>query len=577
MMMNHSKTNTWKPSGRKVLLQALMACTVLAAPIAFGPRASAQAGSEQPAALTESGVVTGATVGGIDEYLGIPYAAPPVGELRWRPPQPYGHFPGFKYAATQFGNECTQPTGYGAPAGGSEDCLFLNVYVPQHKPGNGLQRPLPVMVYIHGGALIDGDSSWFDPTPLVQRDVIVVTINYRLGYLGFFAQKAIDAEGHLNGNYGLMDQQFALKWVQRNIAGFGGDPGQVTLFGQSAGAQSVYSQLASPLAAGLFKGAISESGAYVNFESYYNSVIPLTQGETTGTAGLVGVPSGEAIANAVGCTDQTADCLRAVPAADFMPLEPGLAIFPFVDGKVLPQTIAQAIESGHFNHVPVISGGNHDEARFYVALLFDFSGEPVQSPAVYDAGVETFFGPQSNPSANLNPNLATIVEGLYPYGDYAYGGEALGASTTDGYFNCPEYNAVNALSKYVPTHAYEFNDENAPPSQSEVNAVYPYPILTFPLGAYHGAEIQYFFHETFPPTFFLPPGPLSPEQQQLSDSMIGYWTQFAKTGDPNSAGLPYWPRYSAANNSFESLAPPTPQVETDFDSEHLCSAFWNTL
>ena len=192
-----------------------------------------------PVVVTPSGKLRGVINGDIAEFLGIPYAAPPVGSARWTPPQPFGKWHG-TFAASAFGSECTQ--------GGnndSEDCLFLNVYVPHFNKNGHKHRHggLPVMFWIHGGGLTSGAGSDYDPTPLVDSGVIVVTINYRLGLLGFFAQSAIDAEGHENGNYGLMDQQFAMTWVQSNIANFGGDPGNVTIFGESAGGHSVYCQL----------------------------------------------------------------------------------------------------------------------------------------------------------------------------------------------------------------------------------------------------------------------------------------------------------------------------------------------
>jgi para-nitrobenzyl esterase len=517
--------------------------------------ASAENLSSHPAALTESGRVAGLTADGVNEFLGIPYAAPPVGALRWTPPKPYGVFPGHSFQATQFGSECSQP------GGGSEDCLFLNVYTPQEDLSDAARRPLPVMVWIHGGALETGTSALYDPSQLVKKGVIVVTINYRLGYLGFFAQSAIDAEGHLNGNYGLMDQQFALQWVRRNIAGFGGDPDRVTIFGESAGGQSVLSQLASPLAKGLFREAISESGAYTQFQDYYSNILTLAQGETTGNTSLAAVPSGAAIADAVGCASQTAACLRAVPAAALDALEPPLALFPFVDGKLLPQTISAAIESGEFNRVPVISGTNHDEWRVYVAGEYDFTGNPILNSAEYDAAVTALEGPV------LEPTLVAV----YPYSDYSYGGEALGAVGTDGLFSCPARNADRALSKYVPTYTYEFNDENAPPSQAAFGG-----LLTFPLGAYHTAELQYLFHMNAA-IFGLPQAPLSPEQEKLSDAMVAYWTQFAKTGDPNSLGEPLWFPYNASSDRYQSLIPPRPVVESDFDADHKCSSFWDTF
>jgi para-nitrobenzyl esterase len=504
---------------------------------------------DRPIALTESGVVIGLSVDGVNEFLGIPYAAPPVGTRRWRPPNPYGLFPGFLLQATQFGSECAQA------GGGSENCLFLNVYTPQSELVDGVGRGLPVMVWIHGGSLTGGSSDPYDPTRLVKQGVIVVTINYRLGYLGFFAQSAIDAEGHLNGNYGFMDQQFALKWVRRNISGFGGDPHQVTIFGESAGGQSVYAQLASPLAAGLFQGAIAESGSYLEFQDYFFFVVTLTDGETTGSEG---VPSGAAIADSVGCTSQKASCLRAVPASTMVAGEAS-PVYPFVDGTLLTQPIGAAFATGEFNHVPVISGTNHDEYRLFVAEDYDLSGHPILTSAEYDTAVNALWG-------GLEPDVLA----LYPFANYPFGGEALGASGTDGIFSCPARNADQSLSKFVTTYAYEFNDENAPPPQSAFGG-----LLTFPLGAYHTSELQYLFKGV---NFFgIPAAPLLPKQVRLSNAMVSYWTQFAKTGDPNSSGEPVWSPYSTSTDEFQSFIPPTPVVESNFASGHQCTTFWDTF
>jgi len=501
-------------------------------------------------AFTESGLVIGSTTGGVNQFLGIPYAAPPLGALRWRPPKRYGFFPGFALQATQFGSACTQPGGIG-----SENCLFLNVFRSEAEWGEGERRGLPVMVWIHGGGLIDGSSTAYNPELLVKKGVIVVTINYRLGYLGFFAQSAIDAEGHLNGNYGLMDQQFALKWVRKNIAGFGGDPDRVTIFGESAGAQSVYAQLASPLASGMFRGAIAESGSYAEFQNYFSNVVTLAQGETTGSQS---VPSGAAIADSVGCTSQTASCLRAVPASTMIAQEP-FPLYPFVDGRLLTQTISAAFASGEFNQVPVISGTNHDEYRLFVATGFDLVGKPILTSAEYDTATTALWGPALGP-----PVLAS-----YPFASYPFGGEALGASGTDGVFSCPARNADQSLSKFVPTYTYEFNDENAPPAQALFGG-----LLTFPLGAYHSAELPYLFPGV---DVFGLPVTLSSQQMQLSDAMVSYWTKFAKTGDPNSFEEPFWSPYSASSDEFQSLIPPTPVVESNFNTGHRCSAFWDTF
>ncbi|MFZ0478000.1 MAG: carboxylesterase family protein [Terriglobales bacterium] len=506
-----------------------------------------------PTVTTPLGVVIGKKALGMDEYLGIPYALPPVGELRWTPPQPYGVFPTEPFVATEFGNPCVQA------AGGSENCLFLNIFTPS-TGGTGL----PVMVWFHGGGLIEGSSTAYNPELLVKKGVIVVTLNYRLGYLGFFAQSAIDAEGHTNGNYGLMDQQLALQWVQNNIAAFGGNPAQVTIFGQSAGGQSVYANLASPTAAGTFSGAISESGSYDEFQPYLNDVIPVAAAETT--AGVeaeedTAVPSGEYIANAVGCGDPaTSACLRAVPATSFVALQP-FPIFPFVDGTVLTQTITQAFATGSFNKVPVISGTNRDEYDLFVAEQFDFQGNPL-TESTYPYAVDALF-----PAA-----LAPTVLEIYPYNYDATPDQSLGAAATDGGFSCPVWNANQSLSQYVSTYAYEFADENAPPAEADFGG-----LLTFPLGAYHAAEIQYLFEGY--DIFGLPASltTLSATQKRLSTDMVDYWTQFAKTGNPNVEGKPVWPGYNASTDLFLQLTEPKPVAISSFKYEHLCSFLWNQI
>ena len=528
------------------LLLAVLA--IFGLTLASALNASAADPSHRPVALTESGLVIGFTAEGIDQFLGIPYAAPPVGDLRWTPPKSYGFFPGFVLQATQFGSECPQA------GGGSENCLFLHVFTPSSQSGN-TGRGLPVMVWIHGGGLIEGSSTPYNPPRLVSNGVIVVTLNYRLGYLGFFAQSAIDAEDHLKGNYGLMDQQFALNWVRKNIAAFGGDPDKVTIFGESAGGQSVYAQLASPLASGLFRGAISESGSYTEFQDYFSDIVTLAQAETTGTTA---VPSGAAIADSVGCTSQTASCLRAVPAATLVAIEP-FPVYPFVDGTLLTQTPGAAFASGEFNRVPVMSGTNHDEYRLFVAEDYDLVGNPILTSSEYDTATTDLWGPSLAPSVLL----------FYPFANYPFGGEALGASGTDGVFSCPARIADQLLSNFVTTYTYEFNDENAPPAQSEFGG-----LLTFPLGAYHSAEVPYIFDS---PNVFGLPEILSSEQKRLAKAMINYWTQFAKNLNPNSSDEPLWSPYNTSSDEFQSFIPPRPTVESNFDSTHQCSIFWDTF
>jgi para-nitrobenzyl esterase len=247
-----------------------------------------------------------------------------------------------------------------------------------------------------------------------------------------------------------------------------------------------------------------------------------------------------------------------VPASTMVAAEP-FPLYPFVDGTLLTQTMSAAFASGEFNQVPVISGTNHDEYRLFVALDYDLVGNPILTSAEYDTAVTTLWGPA----------LAPPVLTLYPFAGYPTGGEALGASGTDGVFSCAARIADQSLAKFVPTYTYEFNDENAPPSQSEFGG-----LLTFPLGAYHSAEVPYLFNTG---NVFGLPEILSPEQKQLSDAMVNYWTQFAKTGDPNSSGEPLWSPYSASTDQFQSLIPPVPMVESNFDTGHLCSIFWDTF
>jgi para-nitrobenzyl esterase len=555
--MNTRKKDNWRRKfgfALRLLLGVVAVC---------GASVGAVVSAETPVVMTQDGAVQGfectsASVphcsgSRIEEFLGIPYAEPPVGELRWTPPRPHGSWAGV-FKATNFGNICTQPDPLGAPVG-SEDCLSLNIFRPsQHKNDDHGDRNdgdrLPVMVWIHGGKYLIGGSADYDATPLVAKGgVIVVTINYRLGFLGFFAHTALDAEGHLNGNYGLMDQQLALKWVQRNIAAFGGDRSRVTIFGQSAGGISVYSHLASPRAAGLFQRAIAESGTPTLFESW-ETMFPLVAAEGKGTE----------VAASVGCGDQTAQCLRATPASAFLGQQPPGGILPIVDGTVLPRSLNKAFLSGQFHRVPVISGSNHDEGRFFVASQYDFQGNPLKD-AGYFAAVEIFF-----PGPENHDFVKSLVTKDYPLSNYhpPEGVEraplALGALETDYLFACGERNAVRLLSKHVPTFAYEFNDENAP---------WFYPAISFPSGAAHGVELTYLFNLQFHPA------PFTPAQQQLSDTMIRYWTEFAKTGNPNSEKTPFWPSYDRELDEFQSLIPPTPTAESNFDSDHKCSSLWN--
>jgi para-nitrobenzyl esterase len=531
----------------------------------LGSENSAFAKTKSVTIVTENGPVRGISQAGEKQFLGIPYAAPPVDTLRWMPPKPLGKWHGL-LDASRFGSICPQVFADPNKVFGNEDCLFLNIYTPnggtsdQGKSEDD-EDSLPVMVWIHGGGYSSGSGSDYDPSPLVDRGgVIVVTINYRLNVLGFFAQSALDAEGHPSANYGLMDQQFALGWVRRNIKAFGGDPNRVTIFGHSAGGQSVYLHLVSPTSGGLFQRAIAQTGGIGASFAPYLAMQTLQDSEQDGAA----------FAASVGCADQSAQCLRAKDASVLVEALP-FAGHPVVDGQVIPQAPGVAFPAGQFHHIPVISGSSHDEYRLnYVNE--EFFGPGPATDAAYPDKVAEFLGvPNPDPSGLLQYFLDN-----YPLTDYPpppgvmSAPLALGAIGTDGLSACTARIADEGLSQFTPTYAYEFADENAPfPSalpfayfQAPENFVVP--PLSFPPGAYHGSELFYLFDFG---------ANLNSDQRHLADTMIRYWTEFARTGDPNSVGAPQWPLYSATNEQFQSLRPPTPAVKLDFATDHKC-AVW---
>jgi para-nitrobenzyl esterase len=529
-------------TGRRTLTRLAIAGVALAALVAAGPAVSAGtlggqapgSGHGGPVAGTANGWVRGVANGAVDEFLGIPYAAPPVGALRWQPPQPAASWVGVR-AATAFGPHCPQSASPFGEASVSEDCLYLNVFTPSHyRPGAGH----PVMVWIHGGALVTGESNDYNPAPLVADGVTVVTINYRLGALGFLAHPALaDANGQ-SGDYGLEDQQAALRWVQRNIAGFGGNPRDVTIFGESAGGLSTLSQVASPQARGLFQKAIAESGSYDLTQA------PLPAAEA----------AGQAFAAKAGCASQTAACLRSLPVSTILADEDTAGYTPNINSEVLPESLGAAFAAGKFNRVPIVNGTNHDEWRLFVALS-ELEGNPVTA-SNYQSMISSTLGV---PAA-----AATVIAAEYPLSAYSSPSVALGAVGTDAIFACPALTIDQSVSRYVPTFGYEFNDENAPENFL--------PPVSFPYGAPHASEIQYLMD--LPTAAF--PGTLSARQQRLAATMQRSWTDFAKRGFPSSFGTPFWPRFNDLSQAMESLAPPTPQTETDFASTHKC-AFWTAL
>jgi para-nitrobenzyl esterase len=503
---------------------------VVAAVAAFGLLFSAGLNARAAGVVvTSGGPITGLKLAAENAYLGVPYAAPPVGALRWEPPAPAAPFPG-TFHAIRYAPHCAQVASPFGIASTSEDCLYLNVFTPL-KEHAGDRRP--VMVWIHGGAFVVGESDDYDPVRLVGNNVDVVTINYRLGALGFLAQSSLDGEGHLFANYGLLDQQAAIAWVKRNAAAFGGDANRITIFGESAGGASVLSQVASPLATGLFSRAIIESGSYVN-----TPTLPAAEA------------AGAAFATAAGCSSETSACLRSLPVSTILANEPAQYV-PTVDGAILPLNPKVAVATGAFNRVPVIDGTNADEYRLFTGLDFDLMGGPITA-ATYPGAI----------AAEVGAAAAPFVLAEYPASGYPSPDVANSAALTDGAFSCDALFLDESLAKYVPTYAYEFSDVRAPELYL--------PPVSFPYQAAHASELQYIFNlrSAFPQA-------LDPAQVALAATMVSYWTNFARNDKPFSQGNLFWPQYSPKFDDMIHLDTPNSPF-TAFAREHKC-AFWREL
>jgi len=505
-----------------------------------------------------AGVLKGRVKPGYRQFLGIPYAAAPTGRLRWKPPQPAPSWEGVRDASLP-SNTCPQVI-YMAPGvpglSGSEDCLLLDVVTPNRRD----LRKLPVMVWIHGGGYTSGGALEQDTSRLVQKaDVIVVSINYRLGPLGFLAHPALTAESPGDsGNFGLLDQQAALEWVKANIAQFGGDPGNVTIFGVSAGGNSVWAHMISPKSAGLFQRAISISGLWAtswNWLGYDEPAQPFTLPEAEAT--------GVRFAESLGCEGAgraTAKCLRNLTAADLVETGGGgygPAFFiwgPTTGGAVLPRPLKQALQEGSFNRVPIINGSTHDEAMPYVMLPFWLYANNPLTPEVYAQTLQQRFG-----------NDASTVQAQYSVEAYGSATYAYSAVDTDLQNACYTRTINRLASAHTRVYAYEFNDLNAPYSFWEL--VFNGPVPYAPR-AYHASDVQYLFPSANNDEGF------SPEQLKLSDRIIEYYTSFAKSGVPQ--GPTHWRPYEQQLDEVQSLAPEGIVPITTFAVEHQC-AFWANL
>jgi len=566
----------WAKARVAFLFVMCAALAFAAAPgVAIADDNSAETSS--PIVSTDSGPVQGFVKYGVAEFLGIPYAAPPVGQLRWMPPRPPQPWTQVR-RATAFAHNCAQnqELGYFAgPSSTSEDCLYLSVFTtaPVNDRRGRDARPAkhgqgyPVLVWIHGGGNFDGESADYDGTGLAKKGpTVVVTFDYRLGLLGFFANPALDRKGVPFGNYGIMDQQAALHWVRRNIAAFGGDPNNVTLGGQSAGDFDTGANVISPEAAGLFQRAIFQSVALLD-----PHVSPLSLAEARGTAFSVAAGCGS------GGDAAVAACLRALPVSKILGLQgaanqafPNPAYFTtglIVDGTVIPTLPTDAWSSGRFNHMPIMNGTTEDEGAFATMINEVLKG-PLTASQYTNMVTAAYSGPAGPGGGppNYPPGTAQAVLDEYPLGKYASPSLAWVAVRTDP-LSCEARYVNHLLGPKVPLYAYEFADRNAPSY---------FPPVSFPTGAYHTADIPYvfpFFHGGSRGI----PHSLAPAQQALAGQLKDFWTTFARTGDPNGVGrTDPWPRYNSNSPLYlsENTAKSAPISDSQFYTAHKCN-FWD--
>ncbi|HEY9196976.1 MAG TPA: carboxylesterase family protein [Mucilaginibacter sp.] len=462
----------------------------------------------------EQGMVKGIAENGLIVYRGVPFAAPPVGDLRWRAPQPAASWNGvricdkFAPAPMQNGNP---------PSGKSEDCLYLNIWTPAKSAG----EKKPVMVWIYGGAFNGGDTAqpWYSGEKLAEKDVVVVSIAYRVGQLGFLVHPDLSKENpnHVSGNYGLLDMIAGLKWIRKNIAAFGGDPGKVTIFGESAGGIAVSMLCASPLAKGLFRGAISESGG--SFGPPRHVTFPGENLKRLHDAEAMG----ESYATAAGF-HSIAD-LRKIDA-DKLPPVRGLA-WPIIDGWVIPDDQYKLYEAGKYNNIPVLIGYNSDEGASF---------SPPKTPADYKSALQTRYGKFAGELFKAYPADSNSVP------------KTARDITRDAAFGWHTWSWARLQSKQGRSNVYYYYFDRHPDyPQSSDRAGY---------GSPHAQEVSYVFghlNSADPQT--------TATDLAISDAMITYWTNFAKYGNPNGEGVPEWPAFSDAHPTvmyFDQKAHPGP-------------------
>lgn len=500
---------------------------------------------------TNAGLVQGAAPDAQDvtAFKGIPYAAPPTGALRWRPPQPAPHWDGVR-ATTNFGSAClAAPVPGPAPAAGppqSEDCLTVNVWTPA--PYDGAAKP--VMVWLHGGGFQFGSSAspTYDGSHLAGRDVVVVSLNYRLGVLGFLASPELDQESGSSGAYGLQDQLAALRWVRENIAKFGGDPTRVTLFGESAGAHAVGLLLASQKSRGLVSSAIAESGAF--WDTARGSLLTHQEALAKGRAFFDRFAGQDIRAVA-------ADQINSAGAWDYVSDPEIQAFAPSVDGQVLRASPADVFARGEQLNVPLLGGWN--EAEYFVFLPFAL---PYATPDVFDAAARQLFGDRCLP----------LFKALYP------------ASSPD------QARASSFLLDGDLTIAEQTWEMLSLPHRPESANVYAYKFsYTSPYSpiASHTAEVSFVFGNLTPQRFAPQSTAATEDDRKISDLIMGYWTNFARQGNPNGTGLPFWPVYKESRSlvmqlNANSAAGPNTDVDrfrfiASYRKHGRFPAAWRTL
>ncbi|MCV7383367.1 carboxylesterase/lipase family protein [Mycolicibacter longobardus] len=549
-------TGTCRRRGLRAVAVALALITALVAGCARSDGAASQptAGFHAVAlnadvVRTGSGLLKGTVALDHRLFQGIPYAAPPIGPLRWQPPAPMPAWPGVRDAAEP-GPWCIQPdTADVDPI--SEDCLTLNVWTPT----GSAAEPLPVMVWIHGGSFMRGAGDIYHAQRLAVRGrIIVVTINYRLGALGFLADPALGEAG----NYGLADQQAALRWVRDNIGEFGGDPAKVTIAGESAGAMSVCDHLVAPDSAGLFRAAIIQSGpcqSQVELAEAQRISRDYTESMGCAQRGTAGQDPDEEIAS----------CLRALPP-DRLTKPLWYARFgsdqlsgPAIGTPLLPKDpVREFRESGDSAagvtaRRPVLLGINRDEFTMFVALRYLRVGREITAAEYPEELFDTF-----------GPDVSAAVADHYPPSRFDGSVSlAYAAAVTDDIFACVADRMARGLAGSAPVFGYEFDDPNAPAPDL-------YDQVPFPIGATHSLEMRYLFDIGGAP-------PLNPVQRRLSDQMVEYWTGFVVTGAPVGVGQPDWPAIgTGSDRRWMSLRPDGNRVINDYATEHRCD-FWATV